>query len=1601
MVRHTSRLRRFLGLSVRTCPQESELTWNFRYDAILCGLARNHQATFEPNQINPSLLSILPAKVTSLPSPVALLHQFVEYSAQLYPKRVALQFASTISPEVVNNKWAYQELDENGNRIANLLSSLKVSQGDLVGICFDKCPEASFAMLGILKAGCAFVAIDPSAPWDRKEFILNDSRAVLVLTSNGSFCSAWRMGDMTEKGIGIKVVDLSNEDWKEVSGQPPSLAEPIRPEDTCYCLYTSGTTGTPKGCLITHDNAVQAMRAFSHIFAGRWSTESKWLQFASFHFDVSVLEQYWSWSEAICVVSAPRDILLQDLPGAIRALKVTHIDLTPSLATILRPEEVPTLNQGVFITGGEKLKQGSIDSWGETRVIHNGYGPTEATIGVTMYPGVPSTGHPNNIGYAFENVGAYVLQPMSETPVLRGAVGELCVAGKLVGRGYLNRPDLTEQKFPLLSALHERVYRTGDLVRVLHDGSFEFIGRADDQVKLRGQRLELGEINSVIRKGVPAVTEVATLLLKHARLQKEQLVAFLAEGQFRKHTDPLITKALVNSKSQTVIEAAKACRLALPTYMIPSHYVPVSYLPLTSNNKIDVNKLQQSYDKLDLHQLQSLSGKDASRTLTGSERKVAEALCQFVGLEVADISSNSNVLELGLDSVSAIPFSKTLKACGFASANAQRILNRPIIQLIAELSKASQPDTAEDDLAISKAKSAIALYGRSQESEVLQILKKKIDEIQSILPPTALQAGMISRSLSAQHGVYYNSFRLQLDERVDILKLKRAWTELSNLLPILRTVFVRTEDGHAQVVLQEPFPFWFEKSDASDSSLALFRNQWIMANQVEIVAPFRVLLARFASGDRVLMLYLFHALYDGNSIPLLLHQLYCHYHGIQKHDFVPAFADMLPYGPFRNNAGAREFWETQLPAKGVVSSLSFKKPDTVGERVFASLRFPCYQQFDAVRRQLRVTHQALIQACWLLTLRRYATGPVTIGLVVSGRNLDIDGADRVIGPIFNTIPFHFVFQDNEDFGATVLRCHDFNVKALPFQHTPLRHIRAWLSAPPQQALFDSILVFQKRTNVMESAVSNELWKLKPEDSVPDYPLALEVDYGDDGILEMELAAQGDSMDEATAHSVLKQFRTILDDAITKTNFTPDPSPPKDTSSSTTPGIRDTPSTMHPEAMEGGIPAPLQNYKWSAKANRIRTEISKLARISANKITASSSIFEFGLDSIDAVKLASRLEKSGYYLTVSQIMRHPTVEQLVNEASNSPHPQMSSTNDLSQIETRLKKQLVHQGMDLEKVERVLPCTPLQESMLVAMVDSKFKEYFNHDVLQLEEDVDIIRLRGAWQKVFDLVPVLRTAFVTMEDSTFSFAQVIYSTTALPWTEVDAHGDDDLPEILDSITECAAAAPMETPKFRLKLVRLRTYELPLLILSLPHAMYDGASIQLLHQAVARCYRGDTGSIEDIARSAQADSSLKAVINAEAEESKTFWSDYLAGADSTILSNIEKIDQTAQNRTHLKERTSQISSQAIHAAMKDANLPITLQAVGQLCWSIVLASLVSKPEVLFGVVLSGRDTTESLKLLFPIMNTVIFRSNTIQGSYGQMLREMQENINTVRERK
>ena len=1530
--------------------------------------------------LDQSLYSLTPAKEPTLPSKVRLLHEFVEYTANEHPDRIAFEFANSISgDQITSKKWTYRELDVEGNRVAHLLLSLDVRPGHLIGVCFEKCPEASFAMLGILKAGCAFVAIDPSAPSARQAFIIEDSGAQAVLSVNAQAAKF-------DRSVKVPVIDLDKTTTRDFSALRPELKRNVDPQDRSYCLYTSGTTGTPKGCELTHENAVQAMLAFQRLFAGHWDKNSRWLQFASFHFDVSVLEQYWSWSVGICVVSAPRDLIFEDIANSIRTLNITHIDLTPSLAQILHPDDAPSLCRGVFITGGESLKQEILDVWGPKSVIYNGYGPTEATIGCTMYPRVPANGKPSNIGPQFDNVGSYVLRPGSDIPVLRGGVGELCVSGKLVGKGYLNRPDLTKERFAHLARFDERVYRTGDLVRILHDGTFDFLGRADDQVKLRGQRLEIGEINSVIRQSNRDFTDVATLVLKHPNQQKEQLVAFVVIS-----TKSARNPTVLLDEASRLAEAKEACYDKLSPYMVPTHFIPLSSMPLNANHKADGKKLKQIYDELSSNDLQRLSvtSIELDDTLSPQEERIRHVLAEALNIRPEAVHNNSSFFELGMDSISVIGVSRALKQAGFTRATPTVLLRHSTVRRFVKTLSTSDLQTNNRSVLIAAQQSISATQHRHRRS-VAQILGVELGDIEALASCTPLQQGMIARYLDSDDGLYFNTFLLQLNG-ADVSRLRWAWNAVFKDTQILRTSFINTDDGYVQAVIRGAPLFWSEHNVMNHTSMPAclqeLRKNWLEANQVELTRPFELRLVT-DSGTKILAVHIFHGLYDGNSIELMFEEVRRMYEGTNDEvPNVPTFHEALKYGPLQLPEGARKFWEGHLTGLAPVSIPSLTKEPTQ-TAVVVTRDLGVVPAYDTTRRRLNVTAQAIAQACWIHVLQQYTRVPITTGMIVSGRNVDLEHADRIIGPMFNTIPYQHHSHIGDSWATIISRVHEFNTAAIPYQHTPLRDIMKWRKRSSNQSLFDTLFVFQVAQTNEDRWRSNTAWTLLESGAVADYPLAFEVEQkGKDGF-KLTLVTQGHISSTKTSNELLDLFEEALMNATTDSSTVLETLVGSNGNNSN--------SAVEKQHTTNDLDSKI-GFDWNEVAVAMREEITSLADVEIIGVNESTSIFELGLDSIDAIKLSSRLKRRGINIPVSSIMRGLTIDKMVKNISS-----IGKKGSLPQgdREFALSKELLwryveQHGVDLSEVDRVLPLTPLQEAMVAEMIASEYTRYYNFDVAELAADTDIDRLRNSWHTVIESSPILRTAFIEVDDPEIhgSFAQIIKkkeeSKSRLRTTvkKLDETGRPDFPAIFEDL-RCAAlvSKTLDPP---LSITILVTPAGNYQVLSIAHALYDGWSLGLLHNAVDAAYRGQYIPPPCY------EATLAEILSGTGPDAASFWQDYLRDLKPSFLPRrLADLGEETKEVCRM-ERASNKSLFDITTFAK--NNKVSLQTLGQTVFALTLATYVGSLDVTYGCVLSGRDDDERLQLLFPTMNTVAIRI-MLHGSRIEMLQYVQDNFSNIK---
>jgi amino acid adenylation domain-containing protein len=490
-----------------------------------------------------------------------------EVQAARTPGAIALVFAE--------RQVTFRQLDERANGLGHRLQGLGVGPETLVGVFMDRSPEMIVALLAILKAGGAYVPIDPVYPEGRIAWVIEDSRARVVITTADL---RHRLPTTT-----ATVLVLDEQDATIAGRAPEPVPCPAACTSLAYVIYTSGSTGKPKGVMVEHRNVLSFFAAMDGLLG---TVPGIWLAVTSISFDISVLELFWTLTRGFKVV-LHGDEGTEAIAAKIIRHGVTHLQSTPTLARMLAtdPRSLAALGSlRKLLLGGESLPAALLDTLRQATSceIYNMYGPTETTVWSSAYrvPAGPDHGTSVPIGRALANNRAYVLDPQLRR-VADGESGELFLGGESVVRGYWDRPALSAERFlPDPFAGGGRMYRTGDLARLRADGNLEFLGRIDFQVKLRGYRIELGEVEAVLERH-PAVSQ-AVVVAREDRPGDQRLVAYVVARD---------GESLTASACRTLLAAA------LPEYMIPAHYVFLDRLPVTPNGKIDRNALPAAFHR--------------------------------------------------------------------------------------------------------------------------------------------------------------------------------------------------------------------------------------------------------------------------------------------------------------------------------------------------------------------------------------------------------------------------------------------------------------------------------------------------------------------------------------------------------------------------------------------------------------------------------------------------------------------------------------------------------------------------------------------------------------------------------------------------------------------------------------------------------------------------------------------------------------------------------------------------------------------------------------------------------------------------------------------
>ncbi|EEB08860.1 ferrichrome synthetase Sib1 [Schizosaccharomyces japonicus yFS275] len=1359
-------------------PESHALLLLNQYEALLNVLLSSPEGKISELEklLDYKLLSVIKPTVDVYPSSAKLLHQMFEVSATSFPNAVALEFVTDITTSGYESKcYTYDKVNRLANQIARYILKKKGSSTAVITVCFEKCPEAFITILGVLKSGSAFLALDPSAPIERKQFIVKDSASSLVFASGETYeC-------LKNENLSAELVDASNIALFS-SFDECNCAVTATEQDLSYILYTSGSTGKPKGCCLTHQNAVQAILAFQEQLSGSIDENARCLAFASFHFDVSVLEQYYSWSTGITLVSAHKQLLLRDLPHAVQCLKITHIDLTPSLASILTPENSPFLR--VFITGGERLRQEVLDIWGNTGVLYNFWGPTELTIGASAFRRLPRNARVSNIGPPFPNCGAFVLSPETNTPVLFGGIGEICMSGAQVFKGYLNLPAATDNRIIQLKPFSDRVYKTGDLGRFLKDNcSIDFFGRVDNQIKLRGQRIEIDEINTIVKESSDRVIDAVTLVARHPSHNKDQLITFLFLG---KPKSDVSFFSFLGKNSEIINHIKKECQTKLANYMVPSLFFVVKELPLTPTNKLDVKRLLQEYAALDQKSLNfayrqaNSSFKQSKTSQHQLDHNVAALIASFTKIPISDISPDMSIYELGLDSVSVVLLSSLFQKHGYSLATPLQLQSDNYLYRISE------------NLTASHGPSHPAQKMNRIQVDCSPGIKKLIsiglfNKVERITPCLPLVEGILFEFEKSKRGTYWTGVNLSFPNE----QLKRKFLNLFNQTyksyEVLRSSFIQIDGVYYQV-------FW--KGNAISTVSRNLENEFIVYKPFELITKQKVNIT----------LRIFHGVFDGWSLNLLLHDYDRLLNGdtpIERPSYSKTVETILSSV---DEQSSRQFY-SKYSSPLILPRLELESQEGIA---YSQTLHVSFLKLETVRRKvLQCSQQVFFLASWAFFINSLSTCS-SFGLIIGGRTGFDDSRLKVPGPLFNTVCFMVPDAKDIAFSDFVKRCQEHLTLLSTHQYVALKNVKKWLRTG---TLFNMLFSFLDKSSDPEF----KSFKVKTDSGRIDVPFAVEIERLQRSRYRIHLTSKYLRFNGHKIVDIINEYEAFLSRILVNPLLIMD---------SPEPIVASTTNTSKSGTQIDSSPL----------LRKIIQLLDVRYSVPSEAFFNSSTIYEFGMDSIDLIWLSSQLSSNGIgKLDIAKFVEDPKFGNLLNCITSDS--QVFTTKAVNAY-SKLKNS--NEFATLQKTyELVYPATYLQAGILLESLQEQ-SSYMNSALFSLMKGVNLYQLKKAWLSLISSNPIFCTKFYILQKPVeqIRVLQTIVSST------------DDLVHLIKGISSDEVLSfygklrsrsiqelkPLDVVPFQVWIIE--TNKQSYMSVHIHHVLYDGWSLSLMYQELSNRY-------------------------------------------------------------------------------------------------------------------------------------------------------------------
>ncbi|OPB41327.1 hypothetical protein A0O28_0080450 [Trichoderma guizhouense] len=1003
----------------------------------------------------------------------------------------------------------YEELSRLSTKLAVHLLSLDVGPNMTIPLFFEKSMWTTVAMLSVLKTGAAFALLDHSIPEERLRAMLSKITTKLMLSSKALQSSGSKLS--------TRVLAIDSAFFANLPKQPQNLPPSPSLSSPMYTTFTSGSTGTPKGVVISHGAFSSAVHYQSGAMGYDSSTRA--YDFTGYAFDVAIGTAFMTLASGGCLCVPSDADRKNNLTSSVVATKANHLDLTPSVARTLQRERL--VNLKVLVLGGEMASLSDFQGWPKGLSILNLYGPCECTPTSTIRRYSQDNTSPSNIGFGMGTV-TWITDPDNSqrlSPI--GAIGELVLEGPLVGLGYLGEPEKTGSVFVNDPAwlLHGssgnlgrkgRLYKTGDLVRYGSDGSLIFVGRKDTQVKIRGQRVELGEIEKRLRDSVPNLKDVAVeIIAQRDGALSDRLVAFISfDEQCDAREDGYgkgITENFKTSLNARLIDLPEQVEdmlsASLPGYMIPTAYFALDYIPTTHSGKTDRRLLRKMGSTLTATQIAGSNGisSDLKRApSTEMERLLHTTWTQVLGIESQTIGVDDSFFRLGGDSILAMRISAIARTEGINISTSDIFQEKTIAKLAAAVRVQESKQAPSLSSTFSSPETILSLYKQLPP----HVEVPSVNSIEDVLPCTAIQERMLeARARNPQ--IYVTELGLEIRSRdndsVDFQRIQQAWQAVVRHHSLLRAVFVRRspeEGGSYQVVLRDPVP-----------SLSLLRQEYQRSATSKQLggasfsdSGLQHHLSVYQTDEtRAYLHFEFnHALADGQSFDILVRDFQLAYDNrLESH--CPPYSRFLQYVMTQPHEQSRHHWENYMdgiepcllpastqPAIDARGTFSIDVTDLDAEKI---------TKFCAER---EVSLANILQVAWALVLRRWTGSRVPcFGNIVSARDVPVDGVDEMMGPLFYLMPSHV--QLNDDCAVLdILRNaqEEFMQNA---KHQAYSATQLWrdLRARGSEKMFNTALSIARQTGVPQETSDGNTFEIRDAFDPVEYAVYIRGALGDE------------------------------------------------------------------------------------------------------------------------------------------------------------------------------------------------------------------------------------------------------------------------------------------------------------------------------------------------------------------------------------------------------------------------------------------------------------------------------------------------------------------------